>query len=345
MSGAAFSRCAPTLARWTSRGCFAALSSVWIVAAMLALTTNARAHQILPAVLALREVAAGRFAVHWSPPSDGTRVMTELHPTFPEHCRAEGESVVDCGARGLVGSIRFEGGPVRSGVSVDIEWLGGTRELRVATGDPARLSVSGTPLRASPGELLGIAASYGTMGFEHILTGVDHLMFVAGLLLFVTSVRQLLLTITSFTLAHSVTLAAAALNLVHPPRAPVELCIALSILLLAVEASRTRETWTHRAPWLVAFVFGLLHGFGFASALVDVGLPPAHVPLALASFNVGVEAGQLVAVAVVVGAYRLFVRGARAAARTRTAAVYVLGTASVYWCLDRAMGMWSALRG
>lgn len=213
----------------------------------------------------------------------------------------------------------------------------------MATGDPALLWVSGTPRRAAPGELLAIAVGYAEMGVEHILTGVDHLMFVAGLLLFVGSARRLLLTITSFTVAHSVTLAAAALNVVHPPRAPVELCIALSILLLAVEASRTRETWTHRAPWLVAFVFGLLHGFGFASALVDVGLPPEHLALALASFNVGVEVGQLAAVAVVVGAYRFLVRGPRAAVRTRAAAVYVLGTASVYWCLDRAVGMWSAL--
>jgi hypothetical protein len=115
-------------------------------------------------------------------------------------------------------------------------------------------------------------------------------------------------------------------------------------LLLAVEASRTRETWTHRAPWIVAFVFGLLHGFGFASALADVGLPPQHVPLALASFNLGVEAGQLVAVAAVVGSYRLLVRGTRASLRTRTAAVYVLGTASVYWCIDRALTMWASLR-
>jgi hypothetical protein len=122
------------------------------------------------------------------------------------------------------------------------------------------------------------------------------------------------------------------------------LCIALSILLLAVEATRQRQTWTHRAPWVVAFAFGLLHGFGFASALIEVGLPSQHLPLALASFNVGVECGQLVTVAVLAAGYRLLIRGARAAARAQTLASFALGFASVYWCIQRAIVMWQALR-
>jgi hypothetical protein len=229
-------------------------------------------------------------------------------------------------------------------VSVDIEWFHGPRELRLASGEPPVLLVSGTPSRATLGQRLEIAGSYGVMGVEHILTGADHLMFVGGLLLFVHSIRRLLFTITSFTLAHSLTLAASALGVVHVPRGPVEACIALSILLLAVEATRKRPTWTHRAPWIVAFVFGLLHGFGFASALAEVGLPPQHLALALASFNVGVEAGQLMAVAVIVGAFRLLLHGRGAAAPAQAAAVYVLGTASVYWCLERTLGMWRMWR-
>jgi hypothetical protein len=321
------------------------LAAAALAAAIVALTgPTGDAHQIRPSVLAMREVSAGRFAVHWSPPSDGTRTLSEIRPLFPENCDEQGYTVVDCGPRGLVGTIRFEGGPTRPGVSVDIEWLHGPRELRVATGDPAALVVSGAPLAAPLAELIEMARTYAAMGVEHILTGVDHLMFVAGLLLFVRSARRLLLTITSFTLAHSATLAAATLDLLHPPQGPVELCIALSILLLAVEASRNAESWTHRAPWLVAFAFGLLHGFGFASALREVGLPPQHVPLALASFNVGVEAGQLVAVVVMIATYRLVVRRTRAMERAHAAAVFVLGTASVYWCLDRALRMWAALR-
>jgi hypothetical protein len=313
------------------------------VCTALAAIPLASAHEIRPAVLALKEVEAGRFAVHWSPPSDGTRTLSDAPPRFPDHCRHESETLIDCGERGLVGAIRFDGGAAISAVSVDIEWFRGRRELRIATGDPAVLSVSGTPLRASLGQYADIAGSYAAMGVEHILSGVDHLMFVAGLLLFVGSLRRLLLTITSFTLAHSLTLAAAALDLVHPPRGPVELCIALSILLLAVEATRRRPTWTHRAPWVVAFVFGLLHGFGFASALAEVGLPPQHLPLALASFNVGVEAGQLVTVALLTLGYRLLLHGTRAAERLQPLAAFALGVASTYWCLQRAFAMWQVL--
>jgi hypothetical protein len=305
--------------------------------AVLAGAAPASAHQIRTAVLALKEIAPGRFAVHWSPPNDGTGTFSDAKPHFPAQCREENEGLIDCGETGLAGTIRFDSGAAFSGVSVDIEWLHGPRELRLASGDPSVLSVSGTPSRASWRDLVAIAAGYAAMGVKHILSGVDHLMFIAGLLLFVGSFRRLLFTITSFTLAHSLTLAASALSIVHPPQAPVELCIALSILLLAVEATRKHPTWTHRAPWVVAFAFGLLHGFGFAAALAEVGLPPQHLPLALASFNIGVEAGQLVTVAGLAAASWLLRRSAPIAKHVQTLAVTALGTASVYWCLERAV--------
>jgi hydrogenase/urease accessory protein HupE len=322
----------------------ALVGAILATCSAIAITPLARAHEIRPAVLALKELSPGRFAIHWSPPSDGASALKDTQPRFPEHCRRETDTLIDCGERGLVGRVQFDGQAAFSGVSVDIEWLRGPRELRIASGDPAVLQVSGTPLRASLGQRLEIAGTYAAMGVKHILLGVDHLMFVAGLLLFVRTLRRLLLTITSFTLAHSTTLAASALDLVHAPRGPVELCIALSILLLAVEATRRRRTWTHRAPWAVAFVFGLLHGFGFASALVEVGLPPQHLPLALASFNVGVEGGQLVSVAVLAAAYRPLIRAARTAERAQALAAFALGAASVYWCFERAIAMWLALR-
>ena len=308
-----------------------------VVLAGLAGAAPASAHQIRTAVLALKEIAPGRFAVHWSPPNDGTGTFSDAKPHFPTQCREENEGLVDCGEKGLAGTIRFDSGAAFAGVSVDIEWLHGPRELRLASGDPAVLSVSGTPSQASWRDLAAIAAGYAAMGVKHILSGVDHLMFIAGLLLFVGSFRRLLFTITSFTLAHSLTLAASALSIVHPPQAPVELCIALSILLLAVEATRKHPTWTHRAPWVVAFAFGLLHGFGFAAALAEVGLPPQHLPLALASFNIGVEAGQLVTVVALAAASWLLRRSAPIAERAHTLAVTALGTASVYWCLERAV--------
>jgi hypothetical protein len=322
----------------------AAVGAILATCSAIAAIPPAGAHQVRPAVLALKEISPGRFAVHWSPPSDGTPALKDTQPRFPEHCRHESETLIDCGERGLAGAIRFDGGAAFSGVSVDIEWFHGPRELRIAPSDPAVLIVSGTPLRAPLGQRLELAGSYVTMGVKHILSGIDHLMFVAGLLLFVRSSRRLLFTITSFTLAHSLTLGVSALDLVHPPAGPVEVCIALSILLLAVEATRQRPTWTHRAPWMVAFVFGLLHGFGFASALAEVGLPPQHLLLALASFNVGVEVGQLASVAAWVVVWRLLVRSATAAKRAQTVAVFGFGIASVYWCLQRAFAMWLALR-
>jgi hypothetical protein len=149
----------------------------------------------------------------------------------------------------------------------------------------------------------------------------------------------LLLTITAFTLAHSLTLACSVLGLVSLPSGPVEFCIALSILLLAVEATLKQQTWTHRAPWLVAFSCGLLHGFGFASALSEVGLPPRHVPLALATFNLGVEAGQLLVVGLVTLAWRLLCRTEPARERARQLVVLGLGSGAVYFCLDRALSL------
>jgi hypothetical protein len=319
----------------------ASVGVVVAIASAIAAPSLARAHKIHAAVLALKELSDGRFAVHWSPPTDGTPAFEGTQPQFPEHCRQQPGAIIDCGERGLVGAIRFERGAAFSGVSVDIEWLRGPRELRIASGDPAVVLVSGTPAGASFAQRAELAAHFAAMGAEHIFSGVDHLMFVAGLLVFVRSLRRLLITITSFTLAHSVTLAASALDLVRPPSAPVELCIALSILLLAVEATRRRPTWTHRAPWVVAFAFGLLHGFGFASALTEAGLPAQHLPLALASFNVGVEGGQLAAVAALVAGYQLLLLPhARVAERAQAIAVGVLGVASVYWCLQRALTMW-----
>ena len=145
-------------------------------------------------------------------------------------------------------------------------------------------------------------------GIEHILFGFDHLLFVLALILIVRSLRVLLWTITAFTFAHSITLSLATLGMVHVPGLPVEASIALSILLLACEIvrlQRRQESLTARWPWLVAFAFGLLHGFGFACALIDIGLPRGDVPLALFAFNIGVEVGQIAFIVTVLGALGL----------------------------------------
>jgi hydrogenase/urease accessory protein HupE len=186
---------------------------------------------------------------------------------------------------------------------------------------------------------------YVRLGVEHILFGIDHLLFVLGLVLLVGSVRSVVKIITAFTVAHSTTLGLATLGAVRVPQAPVEAAIALSIAVLASELVRQRrgETgWTARQPWLVAFVFGLLHGLGFAGALSDVGLPPGDVPAALLLFNVGVEAGQLAFVAAVLSMVRA-VRLLPTSPGPRLGGVpaYAIGSIATFWLMQRVTGFWT----
>ena len=181
-------------------------------------------------------------------------------------------------------------------------------------------------------------------GVEHILFGFDHLLFVLALILIVRSTRTVLLTVTAFTVAHSITLSLATLGVVHVPGPPVEACIALSILLVASEIARMQSaepSLTASRPWAVAFPFGLLHGLGFASALIDIGLPQRDVPFALFAFNVGVEVGQLAFIAAVLGLIHLAKRLPIPTAgeyRLRTGTSYAIGTVAAFWFVDRLAG-------
>jgi len=189
-----------------------------------------------------------------------------------------------------------------------------------------------------------IALTYIILGVEHILLGVDHLLFVLALLMIVANFRKLVATITAFTVAHSITLALAALGFIHVPGPPVEAIIALSIVFVAAEIVRMRQglpVLTARVPWVVAFTFGLLHGFGFAGALSEIGLPQSAIPLALFSFNIGVEIGQLLFVGGVLVLYlvakRLQPVPPAWAWRVPT---YVIGGMAAYWTIDRITGFW-----
>ena len=190
--------------------------------------------------------------------------------------------------------------------------------------------------------------TYLRLGIEHILFGFDHLLFVLALVILVRDWRRVALTVTAFTVAHSITLAAATLGLINVPGPPVEAAIALSIVLVAVEIVNARRgvpSLTARWPWLVAFCFGLLHGFGFASALAEVGLPHHAIPIALLFFNLGVEIGQLVLVAVVLTAGEQFRRAIalrlkpvlvqRTVDRLDVTAAYVIGAVAAYWIIER----------
>ncbi|WP_009959237.1 HupE/UreJ family protein [Verrucomicrobium spinosum] len=180
---------------------------------------------------------------------------------------------------------------------------------------------------------------YFVLGVEHILFGIDHLLFVLALVLIVRGVGLLVKTITAFTIAHSITLALATLGVVHVPSAPVEAVIALSIVFVASEViqfMRGRQGLTAKAPWIVAFTFGLLHGFGFAGALSEVGLPQSDIPLALLLFNVGVEAGQLAFVAAALAAGALAVRIRPALPRwAPLVPPYAIGSIAMFWIIQR----------
>ncbi len=182
-----------------------------------------------------------------------------------------------------------------------------------------------------------VAATYFLLGAEHILMGIDHLLFVLALLMIVSSWRKLVATVTAFTIAHSITLGASTLKLVSLPQAPVEAVIALSIVFVCMEIVHWREGrpgLTRSYPWIVAFIFGLLHGFGFAGALSEIGLPENAIPIALLFFNVGVEAGQLLFVASVLGAWQLLKRIAWPEWAWRIP-VYGIGSMAGFWTIER----------
>jgi len=310
---------------------------------------QARAHDARPAYLQITETSKGRYTVLWRiPVLSGMRLPVALR--LPEPLRDVREPAlqqlddsvverrfVEGGSGSLAGArVEFVGLEATiTDVLVRIELLDGSRSTALV--HPARpwLEI------ATSSSALAVLGAYLRHGIEHILFGFDHLLFVLALILIVPRRRVLFATITAFTLAHSITLALAALGVVHVPGPPVEAAIALSVLLLATELVRLQRgqpSLTSRWPWLVAFSFGLLHGFGFAGALTAVGLPPSDVPLALFAFNVGVELGQLafiVAVLAILGLARKVVRSPGAERVALRGAGYAIGILAAFWFLER----------
>lgn len=305
------------------------------------------AHEVRPAYLELTQTSAEDYDVLWKVPAAGEDMRLSLHLRLPEDTEETSEhrglfikgafverwSVKHPG--GLTGrTLHIDGlGSTMTDVLVRIERLDGTTLVsRVEPSRPSLLIV------ASP-SLWSTAGTYFILGVEHILGGIDHLLFVLALLMIVKGRGRLIATITAFTIAHSITLAAATLGWMSVPIAPVEAVIALSIVFVAAEivhGLRGREGLTARSPWIVALVFGLLHGFGFASALHEVGLPAHAIPVALLLFNVGVEAGQLLFVAAVLlllAVARRFVSTPPPWAQWLPA--YGIGAVAMFWTLER----------
>jgi hydrogenase/urease accessory protein HupE len=314
---------------------------------LLGLTPAALAHEVRPAYLQLRQTSPDTYDVLWKVPGRGDDMRLGLYVELPGSCvhLSEPRGIFAGGSfterwsaqcpSGLAGgTIRIAGlAATMIDVLVRLERLDGTTQVtRLTPSAPAFV------VEAAPREL-EVASTYLLLGIEHILTGVDHLLFVSGLLLLVSGFGRLAKTISAFTVSHSVTLSLATLGVVHVPPAPVEAVIALSILFVACEIVRGPQkppSLAQRQPWLVAFIFGLLHGLGFAGGLSEVGLPAGHIPLALALFSIGVEVGHFAfigAVLVVIAASRRWNLAPPVWAWRLPP--YAIGSLAAYWVIQR----------
>jgi hydrogenase/urease accessory protein HupE len=328
------------------------LAALLAVGLLLVAPTFAKAHEVRPGFLELTSQDGRHYDVLWKTPMRGEAVLS-IRPVFPPTCsdqvpvtqqRVPGALLerrsLDCGDEGLIGkTVAIDGlSTTMTDVLVRVADNEGQAQSLILKPDNASFTISGTQPWTQ------VAADYVRFGVEHILLGIDHLLFVLGLLLIVRGTARLVKTITAFTVAHSITLAAATLGWAHVPQAPVEAVIALSILFLASELAKRREGHmglTERYPWVVAFTFGLLHGFGFAGALSEVGLPQSDIPLALLTFNVGVEIGQLMFVGAVLALGWTIRRLLGAVPRwAPQAAAYGIGTVSAFWVIERVAGFW-----
>ncbi len=253
----------------------------------------------------------------------------------PERFTREGttrtQAVLKCTSGPGLGLVTFPDNPPGLHVMVEASFLGGKRVTTLL-----REERTAELVPAMEQSVWQEALRYCVIGVEHILLGPDHLLFVLGLLLLVNSGRSLIAAITAFTIAHSLTLALAVFGLVSLKPAPMEACIALSIVLLAREVLTGADTLSKRLPWMVAFGFGLLHGLGFAGALAEVGLPQDRIPMALVSFNVGVELGQLLFVWGIWQCGKIARRnGVEWGRFFRICTAYGMGSIGVYWVFDR----------
>lgn len=324
-----------------TRGLALRLRALLLAFGLLLTTGHARSHSIDSSSLTLTEVANGKFIVQWQTTSKTLTRELAQPAVYPKPCQLHGLEL-DCGPMGLVGSIELpwlRGSESR--VMVQIDWLDGTRLARVVDGRSPILVAYGIPASSRLRFLKPVAIDYTRLGIEHILTGFDHLLFVLAITILVRSGKRLVAAITAFTVAHSLTLAATVLGWLWLPSAPVETTIALSIVLVCAECARPGDSLAHRAPWLVTFTFGLLHGLGFASALLAIGLPEKHVPSALLFFNVGVEIGQLAVIAVFIALGWLLTRFSKRPAWLERGFIYAMGATAAFWSIERGISIFA----
>jgi hypothetical protein len=313
------------------------------------------AHEARPGFLELRQLDAASYSLLWKKPAGG-EVDIYIAPIVPKECRfvSSGQQQLTPGALVMRGTLVCPNGVDGKTLAIDglaatltdvivrIHHADGRLESHVVKPDAPRVTLGA----ATSGWQR--AAGYVGLGVNHILLGVDHLLFVLGLLLIVGNRWSLVKTISAFTLAHSITLAVATLGYASAPLPPLNAAIALSILFPGPEIVRTWRggtSFTIRHTWVVAFAFGLLHGFGFASGLTAMGLPRAEIPLALLLFNIGVEAGQIGFVLLVVALERAFRTLEIAWPRAVQALpAYAVGSLGAYWTIQRTVMLFGGLR-
>jgi hydrogenase/urease accessory protein HupE len=334
------------------------MNSFRLVLAVLAvlLAQPAAPDELRPGYLEMRQTSPGAYNMLFKIPARGEDLRLAIYVKLPEGTQDAGPPRASFGEGAYIErrSIRRDGGLIGQPIAIEglsatstdvlvrVESLGGA--IQTERLSPTRTSFI---IQAVPGAG-EVAATYLRLGVEHILFGFDHLLFVLALVILVRGWGRVAITVTAFTIAHSITLAAATLGFVNVPGPPVEATIALSIMLVAVEilnARRGKPSLTARLPWLVAFSFGLLHGFGFAGALAEVGLPQHAIAVALLFFNVGVEIGQLIFVAAVLSLLSLLryvasklsepARIQPSLDRLDVTVAYGIGVMAAYWLIER----------
>ena len=321
-----------------------------LAALLLSLSLPTFAHEVRPGYLELTRGADGTIEMLWKAPMQGG-VVFPIAPVLPANCHDRVPPAREALAASFVERRVLDCGDGVGGETIAIAGLERTLTNVIVRVDLPGMHETVMLKPDAPTFTVGtiepwtrVARDYLLLGVTHIWLGVDHLLFVFGLVLLVADTWRLVKTVTAFTVAHSITLALATLGIVHVPQRPIEATIALSIVFLAVEivhGRAGRKGLVHALPWLVAFVFGLLHGFGFAGALAEIGLPSEDIPQALLFFNLGVEVGQLSFLAAIFAAYRL----ARAVApalelrRFEVLPAYLIGAVASFWLIDRVVLM------
>jgi hypothetical protein len=307
------------------------------------------AHEVRPAYLELQQIGPDTYDVSWKVPGQGENLRLGLYVELPADCTNVSapratmvnnafteRSTVKCAGGLTGGTIHIAGlSATTTDVLVRLERLDDTAQVTRLTPSAPSFMVEAAP------RALQVARTYIILGVEHILTGIDHLLFVLALLIITGGGWRLVKTVTAFTISHSLTLTAATLGFVHVPQRPVEAVIALSIVFVAAEIVRMHrglESITARAPWLVAFTFGLMHGLGFAGGLSEAGLPAGHIPTALAFFSLGVETGHFLFVGVVLSLIVLVSRLRIPVPRwTELIPPYAIGAIAMCWVIQRTV--------